>query len=97
MKLRGLCRVGGLPLAPRSRVRLCLREDRHLRSSIQNLDDLAAHFTPRNQQPSHRDRQLESARARTAGVEVENPVTRLLFGDVAVARDHDFDSRRLRP
>jgi len=47
-------------------------------------------------QSSHRHRQLETPWSGTAGVEVENAVTRFIFGDVTVAGYNDRKSGGLR-
>ena len=51
------------------------------------------HFSVRHGQLADRHRQFEAAWTGAAGIEVEHSVARLLLGSVAVAGDHDFESR----
>jgi hypothetical protein len=62
---------------------------------VHDLDYFDAKTAPFYDQPADRHRQLEAPRAGAAGIEVEHAVARLLLRTVAVAGDHDFESRSL--
>lgn len=69
---------------------------RRTTSSIEDPNNLPADVASIDDQLSYTDRQLESPRARAARIEVKHSVARLLLGDVAVAANHDVESRSFR-
>ena len=67
-----------------------------LKSSICNPDDFCAKISAVHRKPADRHRQFEAPRACAAGIEIQHAISRLLLRNVAVAGDHDSESRHLR-
>ena len=63
-------------------------------ASFRNRHDFSADLLAFHDQPSQADRQFESLRPRTAGIEVQHSVARLLFWDMTVAVDDYVESGR---
>src|SRR5215471_3815201 len=71
-------------------------EFRNRNSSFCNLDDFSADVPIVNRQLSDGDRQFESPRPGTAGVEVEHSATSFELGNMAMSGDDDTESGGFR-
>src|ERR1700677_4810542 len=60
------------------------------------LQDFSAHRAIFHDQFANTYRQLESLRTRTAGVEIEHPISRFLLRNMAMAADHNGKTGSLR-